>query len=417
MAVIAIVGGQWGDEGKGKIVDLETRERKIKYVVRFSGGDNAGHSVKRGKIVYKFRLLPSGILYPDVINIIANGVDINPKVLVGEIDELESNGHKINLRVSGNAHLIMPYHCILDGIEGDTIDTTRKGIGPCCEDKYGRRGIRVCDLLEEEVFREKLSKNLEMKNLILTRIYNQQPLSFDEIFNEYLHLGERLRQYVCDTSRLLYEAQLKGENILYESAQGTMLDPNFGTYPYTTSTHPTIGGISIGIGSRDRVDRVIGVMKAYTTRVGGGPFPTELKDEIGEKLREIGVEFGTVTGRLRRCGWEDSVIVRYSSRINGIDEIAVTKLDVLDQFPTIKVCTAYNYGNDRIEDIYPGIDLAKCSPIYEELPGWLTGISDIRDYNRLPDNTKRYLSRLEDLSGARIGIISVGPEREQTIIR
>lgn len=417
MTEYAIIGTQWGDEGKGKVVDLLAHMLHINYVARYNGGNNAGHTVNIGGDEYKFHLLPSAVLHPGIINVIGNGVVVNPKVLFEELERLESKGHKVNLRISEAANLIMPYHIVIDGIEGGGLDTTRRGIGPCYEDKVGRRGIRVCDLMDKETFREKLSKNLEKKNLILTKIYNQQPLSFDEIYNEYIALGEKFKQYVCDTSLLLDKAQSKHEDILFESAQGTMLDVDFGSHPYTTSSNPTRGGIYIGTGITPKLNKVIGVVKAYTTRVGGGPLPTELKDETGEKIRERGKEFGTTTGRARRCGWEDTVVTRYAVRINGIDWIAITKLDVLSQFPTLQICYAYNYDGQTIEDFHSGLDLYKCSPIYEDLPGWLEDISNVRNYRHLPKNTKRYLSRLEELNKKRIGLVSVGPEREQTIIR
>lgn len=417
MAEYAVIGGQWGDEGKGKIVDWLAENEKVKYVVRFNGGNNAGHTVWVGSDEYKFHLLPSGILHPEIVNVIGNGVVIDPSVLVGELDSIESRGHKVNLRISESANLIMPYHRVLDGIEGGKIGTTGRGIGPCYEDKVARRGITVHDLMNDGVFREKLLKNMEMKNQILTKIYDQKPLSTDEIFDSYSALSERFRQYVCDVSLILYEAKCKDENILFEGAQGTMLDVDHGTKPYTTSSNPTIGGIFTGTGIRPNLDTVLGVMKAYTTRVGGGPFPTELNDETGKKIQEIGKEVGTTTGRNRRCGWLDTVIGRYASRINGFDELAITKLDVLGFLPVIKVCTAYNYNNKEIKEISSGINLEECSPVYEEWPGWREDISNIRNYRDLPENTKRYLSRIEELTETPVSIISVGPEREQTILK
>jgi len=416
MTGYAIIGAQWGDEGKGKIVDWLAEKEKIKYVVRFNGGNNAGHTVVIGGQEYKFHLLPSGVLHPDIINVIGNGVVIDPKVLIEELDALEPT-YYVNLRISEHAHLIMPYHILLDKLQNPHIGTTGRGIGPAYEDKIGRRGIRVCDLMDKETFREKLTRNLEMKNQILTKIYNHPPLSVDEILREYLPLGERFKRCVCDTSLLLYDAQGRDENILFESAQGTMLDVDFGTYPYTTSSNPTIGGICTGTGIRATLDRVIGVTKAYTTRVGGGPLPTELKDEIGEEITKRGKEFGATTGRKRRCGYLDTVIVRDARRINGFDELAVTKLDVLGFLRTIKICNAYSYNGETVKDFSASLDLDKCQPVYEELPGWEVDISNVRNWRDLHPNAKRYVSRIEELVGTSASIISVGPEREQTILK
>ena len=417
MTEYAVIGGQWGDEGKGKIVDCLVENEKFKYVVRFNGGNNAGHTVIIGDQEYKLHLLPSGVLHPDTINVIGNGVVIDPKCLVQELEEIKSRGYNVNLTISERAHLIMPYHRIFDGIEGDQIGTTGRGIGPCYEDKIGRRGIRVCDLMDKETFRENLLANLQMKSQILTNIYHQNPLSIDEILDEYLFLGEKFRNYVSNTTLLLTDAQSKDQNILFEGAQGTMLDIDHGTYPYVTSSNPTVGGIYTGTGIRVNLDRVIGVGKAYTTRVGGGPFPTELKNEIGEKIREIGKEFGTTTGRERRCGWLDALILKYTSVVNGFDELAITKLDVLSFLDAIKICSTYFYKNEYFEDFPVGANLEECQPYYQELPGWSEAISNIRNYRDLPENTKRYLSRIEELTETPISIISVGPDREQTILK
>lgn len=417
MTEYAIIGTQWGDEGKGKVVDWFAENRGIKYVVRFNGGNNAGHTVCVGDEEYKFHLLPSGVLHPNIINIIGNGVVIDPNVLVEELDGLESRGCEVNLRVSEAAHLIMHYHRIIDGIEGGSIGTTGRGIGPAYEDKIGRRGIRVYDLMDKEIFRKKLSGILERKNQILTRLYNKSPLQTDEILEEYLSLFERFRQRVCDTSILLHGAQAKDENIVFEGAQGTMLDVDHGTSPFTTSSNTTVGGIDTGTGITAVLDRVVGVVKAYTTRVGGGPLPTELKDETGERMQQKGKEVGTTTGRTRRCGWLDTVIVRHASRVNGLDEIAVTKLDVLDTFDTLRICTAYISDNGTTKEFHSGLNFERCSPVYEELPGWLKDISNVRSYEGLPDNAKRYLSRIEELTGLPIGIVSIGPGRERTIVK
>ena len=422
MSVIAVVGAQWGDEGKGKIVDLLAETAKA--VVRFSGGDNAGHTIINSYGEFKLHLLPSGIFRPDAACIIGNGVVINPAVLLEEIDYLQKHGVDTNhLFISDRAHLIMPYHILLDGLEeerrgGGALGTTRKGIGPVFADKIARLGIRTCDLLNKEQFQSRLGSILEFKNTILTKIYNVPPLSLREIYEQYCHYGERLVPFIQDTGVILNQILSRGEMVLLEGAQGTMLDPDFGTYPYVTSSSPLAAASSLGSGiSFKKIDHIVAVFKAYTTRVGGGPMPTELKDGIGDFIRERAHEYGTTTGRPRRCGWFDAVAGRFSSQINGFTDIALTRLDVLDTFSSLKICTGYKLDGD-ILDHFPS-DLAildKCEPVYEELPGWQTSISDIRDRKQLPSQALHYIARLEELLSCPVSIISVGAKREQTIM-
>ncbi len=419
--VIAVIGGQWGDEGKGKIVDLLAEKAKV--VVRFSGGDNAGHTVINPYGQFRLHLVPSGIFYPGVTCIIGNGVVINPAVLLKEIKELQNKGiDTSHLFISDRAHLIMPYHILLDGLEEErrgngAIGTTRKGIGPAFADKIARLGIRVGDLLNKEVFRTRLSSVLELKNAILTKIYGVQPLSLEEIYQQYCYFGEQLSPFIRETDIMLYEAVLKEELILLEGAQGTLLDPDFGTYPYVTSSSPLAGGSSLGCGlSPTKIDYTLGVFKAYITRVGGGPMPTELKDEIGELIRERAHEYGTTTGRPRRCGWFDAVAGRFSVRINGFTGIALTRLDILDTFPVVKICTNYKVDGQILDHFPSNIAvLEKCQPVYEELPGWQTPTTEIRDFKNLPLQARRYVKRIEELLSCPIVIVSVGAKREQTI--
>ncbi|MFC1956967.1 adenylosuccinate synthase [Chloroflexota bacterium] len=421
MPIIAVVGAQWGDEGKGKVVDLLAEKARV--VVRFSGGDNAGHTIVNHYGNFGLHLVPSGIFYPGVTCIIGNGVAINPAVLLGEIDQLQKKGvNTSGLFISDRAHLIMPYHTLLDGLEeqargGKAIGTTRKGIGPAFADKIARLGIRVGELLDKEAFMERLHPILEYKNTILTKIYGAAPLSLDEVYQQYCHYGERLIPLIRETTVMLAEALDRNELIILEGAQGTLLDPDFGTYPYTTSSSPLAGGGCLGAGlGPTRIDRVLGIFKAYCTRVGSGPMPTELKDETGDLIREQAHEYGTTTGRPRRCGWFDGVAARYSSRVNGLTNIALTRLDVLDILPQIKICTGYKLDGQTI-DQFPGsiTNLEKCQPVYEELPGWLSPTSDIRDCEKLPARAKQYITRLEELISCPVSIISVGARREQTI--
>jgi adenylosuccinate synthase len=422
MPAVAVIGGQWGDEGKGKVIDLLAEKANV--VVRFSGGNNAGHTVINQFGEFRMHLIPSGIFYPGVVCLIGNGVVIDPAALISEVETLKKHGISVkNLFVSDRAHLIMPYHILLDGLEEKArgkgaIGTTLKGVGPAFVDKTARMGIRICDLLDKETFKKRLSLVLDYKNNVLTRLYNAPPLSLDEIYQKYCQYAEQIAPFVRETDVILREALKKGEKVMLEGAQGSMLDLDFGTYPYVTSA--SVGGTSIatglGIGAM-KIDGVVAVFKAYTTRVGGGPFPTELLDECGNTIRERAHEYGTTTGRPRRCGWFDGVVARYSAEINGLTSIAITRFDILDTFPSIKVCTAYKVGSTTYHR--PPANLAlfeKCQPIYEELPGWQTPTSDIRSFKKLPPQAQAYVRKLEELTGCPASIISVGPAREQTIV-
>ncbi len=422
MSVIAIIGAQWGDEGKGKIVDLLSE--KAKAVVRYSGGDNAGHTVINPYGEFKLHLVPSGIFHKGVACIIGNGVAVNPAILLEEINNLQK--HDVDTRnffISDRAHLIMPYHTLFDGLEEErrgqgAIGTTRKGIGPVFADKIARLGIRTCDLLNKNGFRSRLSQVLENKNAILTKIYNVSPLSLEDIYQQYLSYAERLAPFIRNTGPIIRDIIAAKQAVILEGAQGTMLDPDFGTYPYVTSSSPIASGSCTGSGINiGQISHVIGVFKAYTTRVGGGPMPTELKDKIGDFIRERANEYGATTGRPRRCGWFDAVAGRYSTQINGFTGIALTRLDVLDALDSIKICTAYELDGKILKDFPCDIDvLAKCKPAYEELQGWRIPTNDIRQYRQLPSQARRYVRRLEELLSCPISIISVGANREQSII-
>ncbi len=421
MSVVAIIGAQWGDEGKGKIVDLLSE--KAKAVVRYSGGDNAGHTVINPSGEFKLHLIPSGIFHKGAACIIGNGVAVNPAVLLDEIDNLNKHGVDTgNLFISDRAHLIMPYHTLFDGLEEErrgqgAIGTTRKGIGPVFADKIARLGIRACDLLNRNNFRARLSQVLETKNAILTKIYGVSPLSLEEIYNQYCTYSDRLAPFIRDTEPILQKIISTKQPIILEGAQGTMLDPDFGTYPYVTSSSPIASGSCTGSGINiKQVDHIIGVFKAYTTRVGGGPMPTELLDKIGEFIRERANEYGATTGRPRRCGWFDAVAGRYSTQINGFTGIALTRLDVLDVLDSIKICTGYEINGKVTKDFPSDIDtLGKCKPVYEELPGWQVPISDMRQYKQLPSQARQYIRRLEELLSCPVSIVSVGANREQSI--
>ena len=421
MPVIAVIGAQWGDEGKGKVVDLLAQKARV--VVRFSGGDNAGHTVINPYGEFRLHLIPSGIFASQVVCIMGNGMVINPAVLIDEIDQLNQRGVDTSrLFISDRAHLIMPYHTLLDGLEeesraGKALGTTRRGIGPAFADKTARLGIRTGDLLDKEVLRERLRSILDYKNIILTKIYGVSPVSLDEVYSQYCQYGERLAPYIRETTIMLEEALNREELVLLEGAQGALLDPDFGTYPYTTSSSPLAGGGCLGAGlGPTRISRILGVFKAYCTRVGSGPMPTELKDETGDLIRERAHEYGTTTGRPRRCGWFDAVAARLSTRINGFTGAAITRLDILDTLPHLKVCVGYKLDGQTI-DYFPGniATLEKCQPIYEELPGWQAPISHIREYEQLPAEARQYLARLEELTSCPINLLSVGAEREQTI--
>ncbi len=421
MPVIAVLGAQWGDEGKGKVVDMLAQQASM--VVRFSGGDNAGHSVVNPHGEFKLHLIPSGIFNAEVACIIGNGVVINPKVLIGEMDNLNERGvNTNNLFISDRAHLIMPYHLLLDGLEeeargGKAIGTTRKGVGPAFTDKAARLGIRAGDLLDREALRERLRSVIDYKNVILTKVYGAKPLSLDEVYTQYCQYGERLAHHIRETTVMLDEAVNGGELVILEGAQGVLLDPDFGTYPYTTSSSPLAAGACLGAGlGPTRLDRAVGVYKAYCTRVGGGPMPTELHDETGELIRERAHEYGTTTGRARRCGWLDTVAARFSSRINGLTGAVITRLDILDILPSLKICIGYELDGKKI-DYFPGniAALARCKPVYEELPGWQTDTTDIRDYGQLPEAARNYVSRVEELISCPVNLVCVGPGREQSI--
>ncbi|MBE0447783.1 MAG: adenylosuccinate synthase [Actinobacteria bacterium] len=423
MPATIIIGTQWGDEGKGKVTDWLANEMDM--VVRYQGGHNAGHTVVADGHELKLHLLPSGVLYPRITSVIGSGLVIDPRALIKELDELKEIGlSEPNLILSANAHLIMPYHRLLDQaselkLGKAKIGTTGLGIGPAYTDKASRVGLRVQDLLDMKIFREKLEVALSSKNQVLTKIYGLEPLDADDIADEYRGYAERLKGVIGDASRVINEALDNGKNVLLEGAQGMMLDIDYGTYPFVTSSSPIAGGACIGAGiSPIRIKRIIGIAKAYTTRVGSGPFPTELEGDTGETMRSVGCEFGTTTGRPRRCGWFDAVILKYSTRINGITEIALTKLDVLSSFETVKLCVAYEYDG-KIYDYMPYHQTVfhGCKPVYEEMEGWQSDISSATSYEKLPKAAKAYIDRLQELIGAPITMISVGPSRTQTIIR
>ena len=421
MPVIAVIGAQWGDEGKGKVVDLLAE--KAKLIVRFSGGDNAGHTVVNLYGKFGLHLVPSGIFSPKATCIIGNGVVVNPNTLLNEIDKLNKQGVDTSrLFISDRAHLIMPYHTLLDGLEeeargGKALGTTRRGIGPAYADKVARLGIRTGDLLDKEVFLERLRPILDYKNIILTKVYGVSPLSLDEVYHQYCQYGERLAPHIRDTVIMLAEALKREELVLLEGAQGALLDPDFGTYPYTTSSSPLAGGSCLGAGlGPTSITQFLGVFKAYCTRVGSGPMPTELKDETGNLIREVAHEYGTTTGRARRCGWFDAVAARFSTQINGFTSAAVTRLDVLDTLPRLKICIGYKLDGRTI-DYFPASVTAmeRCQPIYEELPGWEAATTDIKQFDQLPLEARQYAGRLEELISCPVSLISVGEAREQTI--
>ena len=422
MSTVVISGAQWGDEGKGKIVDYLAAQADT--VVRFQGGSNAGHTVTVGGEEYKLRLLPSGILYKGTTCVIGNGVVVDPQCLLEEIDNMQKRGvDTSNIKISNRAHVVMPWHKLFDELGealrgSNKIGTTKRGIGPCYIDKADRIGIRICDLIDREEFSAKVRDVLKIKNLILQNVYNHAPLDADEIIREYEGYAERLRPFVCDTITLLNDQVDAGKKILFEGAQATMLDIDYGTYPYVTSSHPISGGVGIGAGvAPKKIDKVVGVVKAYCTRVGEGPFPTEQLNEIGDKLREAGHEFGTVTGRPRRTGWLDACVVKYAGQLSGTDFMAVTRLDILDTFDEIKMCTAYKIDGQIINEIPASLKvLAKVEPVYETFDGWKTDISKIRRYEDLPANAKKYLERMAEVTGISLGIVSVGPNRDQTIV-
>lgn len=421
LAVAVLIGAQWGDEGKGKITDYLAGQADM--VVRYQGGNNAGHTVVVGCKEFKLHLIPSGILYPDTTCVIANGVVIDPTVLIGEMDNLLDQGIDLRrLRISDSAHLIMPYHIRLDEAEelsrgNQKLGTTGRGIGPAYMDKTARVGLRICDLLDRNAFITKLEWLVERNNKLLGSLYGAPGFTVEEIADRYLEYADRLGPYLADTSIEVNRAIDAGQAIILEGAQGTLLDLDHGTYPFVTSSHPTAGGACTGSGvGPTKIDQVIGIAKAYTTRVGHGPFPTELDDQLGELLRLEGKEYGTTTGRPRRCGWVDMVILRYACRINGLTGLAVTKLDVLDKLDNIKICVGYRYSGEELREFPHSLQiLGQCEPVYETLPGWKEPLSDARTFADLPPKAQRYLHRLEELTELPVKIVAVGPEREQTI--
>jgi len=422
MSTLVIVGSQWGDEGKGKITDFLAEKAEV--VARYQGGNNAGHTISINGKKYKVHLIPSGIFYQEKICVLGNGMVIDPKALVKEMDYIEENGFSLaNLKISNRAHVIMPYHIKQDILEEETkgknkIGTTRKGIGPAYMDKAARIGIRIADLLDEEELREKLTRVLEEKNRIFVKIYNEDGFNVEDIINDLRPAIEKIRPFVVDTAKVLNDAIDQGKRVLFEGAQGVMLDIDQGTYPYVTSSNPVAGGVTIGSGvGPTKIHQVIGVAKAYTTRVGDGPFPSELLNEIGDRIREVGNEYGTTTGRPRRVGWFDSVVVRHAARVSGITGLSLNSLDVLSGLETVKICTAYRYKGELITE-YPATlkVLSKCEPVYEELPGWQEDITKVKSLEDLPINARHYLERISQLTGVPISLFSVGPNRDQTIL-
>lgn len=419
-----VIGTQWGDEGKGKIIDILASRAEV--VVRSQGGNNAGHTVVNNGQTYKLHLVPSGILYPGTACLIGAGVVLDPKDFISELDNLHARGVSTdNLKIDPRAHVVMPWHIVLDGLSekfrgNSDIGTTKRGIGPTYMDKYERCGIRMYDLTHPEVFAQKARSTGALKNKIITAVYGGEAIDLDAVIQEYTEYGKRLLPYLADVSVLTYEADKAGKTILFEGAQATLLDIDFGTYPYVTSSHPLSAGVCVGTGVGPRmISNIIGVAKAYTTRVGKGPFPTELNDEIGEKIRNVGGEFGTTTGRPRRTGWFDAVIVRHSVRVNGLDGLAINKLDTLSGLGTLKICTAYKMADGTITRNLPPTleELAGCTPIYEEAEGFDEDISGCKSFDELPESCKRYIARLEELCDCRIAMIGIGPDRSQILER
>lgn len=423
MPTKVVIGAQWGDEGKGKITDILAGDADV--VVRSSGGNNAGHTVEADGVQYKLHLMPSGIINKGTLCLIGNGVVVDPKVLIGEIDMLTEKGIDVSgLRIDLRAHVIMPYHRELDSLAeeakgADKIGTTKSGIGPCYMDKAERIGIRICDLMNTELFRKKARANIEHKNKIITLIYGGEALDADRIIDEYLGYADRLRKYTADTSVLLYNAIKENKNVLFEGAQGTLLDLDLGTYPFVTSSHPISGGVCTGAGiGPTLIDECIGIAKAYTTRVGKGPFPTELFDESGDLIRNKGNEFGTTTGRPRRTGWFDAVIVKFAVRTSSLTSIALNKIDTLSDIGTLKICVGYNKNGEFTDEFPPSLEeLELCEPVYEEMPGWEGDISSCKSYDELPENAKKYIERIEQLIGCKVSMVGVGPERTQNLMR
>ena len=422
MAAYAIIGAQWGDEGKGKMVDYLSRDAD--YVVRYSGGNNAGHTVISDLGEFRFHLVPAGILWPDTRCVIGNGVVVDPSVLLEELGDLHAKGVDTGqLYISDRAHLIMPYHVLLDRLEEESrgaraIGTTGKGIGPAYMDKAGRVGIRVGELLDVEDLRSQLKEVVDRKNVVITRVYDHPPVSFDEVYEQVMEWANALRDHIRPVEVMLHEALQKGERILLEGAQGTLLDLDHGTYPYVTSSSPSIGGACTGVGIPPQaITSITGIYKAYCTRVGSGPMPTEIADEIGETIRERAWEYGATTGRPRRVGWFDAVIGRYSCIVNGFTSLVITRLDVLDGFPSVKICTGYRADGQELTHVPSSISLLeRCKPVYEELPGWERPTAGATRGDELPPEAMTYVRRIEELVGAPVNIISTGPKREETVV-
>ena len=422
MSVVAVIGAQWGDEGKGRIVDLLASQADV--VARYQGGNNAGHTVVNHLGTFKLHLVPAGIFDARVTCVIGNGVVIDPLVLLGELDQLHARDVAAsNLLISDRAHVVMPYHIQFDALEeaargAGKIGTTGRGVGPAYVDKASRVGIRMCDLIDPRALRARLTPILAAKNRVLTAIYGAQPLDLETVLRQYLTYGEALQPYVADTGEFVRQAIATGRHLLLEGGQGTLLDLDHGTYPFVTSSSPTAGGACAGLGiPPTSIDRAVGIYKAYTTRVGAGPFPSELDDEVGERIRDRGQEYGTTTGRARRCGWFDAVAARYSARINGFDGVAITKLDVLDSEETIRVCVGYTLAGQRVDTIPADLDaFGQCQPIYETLPGWQTSTADVRSAADLPPRARDYVQYLGAAIGCPVDLVSVGFRREQVIV-
>jgi len=420
LSTVVVVGTQWGDEGKGKITDYLAESAEV--VARYQGGNNAGHTILIDNKKYKLSLIPSGVFYTDKICVIGNGMVVNPKALIEEINYIHENGFSTNnLRISDRAHVILPYHMVLDALEEDRkgpnkIGTTRKGIGPAYMDKAARNGIRIADLMDAAEFELKLRHMVQEKNQLIQQVYGSEPLNADDILKEYLEYAEFIRKYVTDTSVVLNDAIDADKKVLFEGAQGVMLDIDQGTYPFVTSSNPSAGGVCIGSGvGPSKIQQVIGVAKAYTTRVGDGPFPTELNNEIGDAIREAGHEYGTVTGRPRRVGWFDSVVVRHARRVSGITGLSLNSLDVLTGLETVKICTGYKFRGEIITHYPASLNmLAECEAVYEEMPGWSEDITTAKTLADLPETTRNYVNRVSELTGIPIAIFSVGRNREQT---
>ncbi|AYV68719.1 adenylosuccinate synthase [Niallia circulans] len=420
MSSVVVVGTQWGDEGKGKITDFLSENAEV--IARYQGGNNAGHTIKFNGETYKLHLIPSGIFYKEKISVVGNGMVVDPKAIIEELKYLhDRNINTDNLRISNRAHVILPYHLKLDEVEEESkgankIGTTKKGIGPAYMDKAARTGIRIADLLDKEVFEEKLARNLIEKNRLLERIYETEGFKLEDILDEYYEYGQQIKKYVCDTSVVLNDALDEGRRVLFEGAQGVMLDIDQGTYPFVTSSNPVAGGVTIGSGvGPTKIKHVVGVSKAYTSRVGDGPFPTELNDEIGHHIREVGREYGTTTGRPRRVGWFDSVVVRHARRVSGITDLSLNSIDVLTGIETVKICVAYKYKGEVMEEFPASLKvLADCEPVYEELPGWSEDITGCKTLSELPENARHYLERVSQLTGIPLSMFSVGPDRTQT---